>query len=92
MSDDPREHLRTASDRIAEAAEGTEGEASERLANLADRVAGFAERDTGPDHGALDTVMYKLNELADEVGGETGETISRARSDVLEFRKTVEGV
>lgn len=92
MSDDPREHLRTASDRIAEAASETEGEAAERLANLSDRVGGFADRDTGPDHGALDTVMYKLNELADEVGGDTGETIRQARSDVLEFRKTVEGV
>lgn len=92
MSDDPREHLRTASDRIAEAAAETEGEPAERLENLADRVAGFADRDTGPDHGALDTVMHKLTELADEVGGETGEKISQARSDVLEFRKTVEGV
>jgi hypothetical protein len=92
MSDDPRDHLRTASELIADAATETDGEAAERLGNLADRVAGFADRDTGPDHGALDTVMYKLNELADEVGGETGEGLREARSEVLEFRKTVDGV
>ncbi|WP_254830452.1 DUF7553 family protein [Haloglomus salinum] len=92
MSDDPREHLRTASDRIAEAAEAAEGDTADRLSGFAERVEGWADQENGPDHGALANILLKLDDLADEVGGDAAETIQTARSEITEFRKTVGGV
>ena len=90
MSD--RDRLRTAATELRAAAEATEGEASERLAKFADRVDGWAGRDSGPDHGAMAQVLLKLDGIADEVGGDPAETIQTARSEITEFRRTVEGV
>jgi hypothetical protein len=92
MSDDAREHLRTASELLDEAAAATDGEAADRLATFADRVAGWAGGESDPDHGALANVLLKLDDVADEVGGGVGEDIQTARSEITEFRKTVGGV
>jgi hypothetical protein len=90
MSD--RDHLRTASDLLTEAAEATDGDAAERLAGFADRVAGWADGENDPDHGALANVLLKLDDVADEVGAAPAETIQEARTEITEYRKTVEGV
>ncbi|MFB6207065.1 MAG: hypothetical protein ABEJ05_11125 [Haloglomus sp.] len=92
MSDDSRDHLRTASDLLADAAAGTDGDTADRLSGFADRVAGWADGKNDPDHGALANVLLKLDDLADDVDDETAETIQTARSEITEFRKTVEGV
>lgn len=90
MSD--RDHLRTAAELLEEASDATDGEPSERLAGFAEKVEGWADRDSGPDHGAMAGVLLKLDDIAAEVGGDTADTIQEARSAITEFRKTVEGV
>lgn len=92
MSDDAREHLRTASELLEDASDATTGEAADRLDGFADRVAGWAEGTNDPDHGALANVLLKLDDVADEVGGSVAEDIQTARSEITEFRKTVGGV
>ncbi|MEF8788707.1 MAG: hypothetical protein V5A61_01135 [Haloarculaceae archaeon] len=87
-----REHLRTASDLLAGAADRTDGEAAERLRGFADRLDRMADGDRDPDHGRLATVLLKLDEIADEVETDVAETIEEARDHVTEFRRTVEGV
>jgi hypothetical protein len=87
-----REHLRTASDLLADAAHATTGEPAERLDAFADRLARMAEAERDPDHGRLATVLLKLDEIADGVDEDVAATIQEAREHVTEFRRTVEGV
>ena len=87
-----REHLRTASDLVEDAAERTTGEPADRLRSFADRLDRMAGADRDPDHGRLATVLLKLDEIASEVDGDVAATIEEAREHVTEFRRTVEGV
>lgn len=87
-----REHLRTASDLLADAADRTSGEPAERLAAFADRLDRMVEAEREPDHGRLATVLLKLEEIADDVDEDVAATVEEAREHVTEFRKTVEGV
>ncbi|PSQ07110.1 hypothetical protein BRC93_16645 [Halobacteriales archaeon QS_5_70_15] len=87
-----REHLATASDLAADAADRTSGEPAERLAAFADRLDRMSTADRDPDHGRLATVLLKLDGIAGEVDEDVAATIQEAREHVTEFRKTVEGV
>jgi hypothetical protein len=87
-----RDHLRTASDLLADAADRTDGEPAERLRGFADRLDRMTGADRDPDHGRLATVLLKLEEIADDVDGDVAATIEEAREHVTEFRRTVEGV
>lgn len=87
-----REHLREASDLLADAADRTSGEPAERLEGFADRLDRMVEAGRDPDHGRLATVLLKLDEIADDAEGDVASTIQEAREHVTEFRKTVEGV
>ena len=87
-----REHLRRASDLLADAADGTSGEPADRLDAFAERLDRMAGSERDPDHGRLATVLLKLEEIADDVDDDVAATIEEAREQVTEFRKTVEGV
>ena len=87
-----REHLRTASDLLEDAAERTTDEPAERLRAFAERLDRMAGADRDPDHGRLATVLLKLEEIAGSVDGDVAVTIQEAREHVTEFRRTVEGV
>ena len=87
-----REHLRTASELLAEAARATTGEPAERLDAFADRLDTMAGAERDPDHGRLATVLLKLDEIAGEVDADVAATIQEARDHVTEYRKTVPGV
>jgi hypothetical protein len=87
-----REHLRTASDLLVDAAGRTSGEPAERLEGFAERLARMVDAERDPDHGRLATVLLKLDEIADEVDEDVAATVQEAREHVTEFRKTVEGV
>ena len=87
-----RDHLRRASELLADAADRTDGDAAERLEGFVDRLDRMAEAERGPDHGRLATVLLKLDEIADEVDDDVAATIQEAREHVTEFRKTVEGI
>ena len=87
-----REHLREASDLLADAADRTSGEPAERLDAFADRLDRMVEAERDPDHGRLATVLLKLDEIAEDVDEDVAATIEEAREHVTEFRRTVEGV
>jgi hypothetical protein len=92
MSDSDREELRTAHRLLGEAAAATDGEPADRLSGFADRVEGWAEGESDPDHGAMATVLLKLNDIADEAEADVADTVQEARSAITEYRRTVEGV
>jgi hypothetical protein len=87
-----RDHLRTASELLADAASRTDGEPAARLSGFVSRLERMAEASRTPDHGKLATVLLKLDEIADDVDADVAATIQEAREHVTEFRKTVQGV
>jgi hypothetical protein len=87
-----RDHLHTASDLLTDAATAADGAPANRLSGFADRIGGWADGENDPDHGALANVLLKLDDVADEVGDDVADTIQEARSEITEYRKTVEGV
>lgn len=90
MSD--REHLTTAGDLVASAADRAGGDAGERLDGLADQLHRLAERSTAPDHGRLARLLNAIEEIEGEVDDGTAGTLAEAREHITEFRKTIEGV
>lgn len=87
-----REHLHEAADLVSEAAESTEGDASERLKRIGDQIESAAQREHGPDHGRLARHLTALDQVRADVDDDTAATIEEARDHLTEFRKTVEGV
>jgi len=88
-----RENLATASDRLESAADAaTDGDAAERLRDLADQLDSLAERERGPDHGRLARIENALGDLQGTVGDEATAEIEAAHDSVIAFRETVEGV
>lgn len=87
-----REQLRSASDRLRDAAADAPDDLSARLEGQADRIQDLAEREHSVDHGTLARVETKLGNLKDEASAAIAEEIDAALEDVREFRSTVEGV
>ena len=92
MSESDRDELRTACQLLDEAAAATDGEPADRLSGFADRVEGWADGQSDPDHGAMATVLLKLNDIAGAAEADVADTVQEARSAVTEYRKTVDGV
>lgn len=92
MSESERQHLHEAADLVTAAASAANGDAAERLENLADEIQKAADRSHGPDHGRLARLLTALEEVKPQVDEETADTIEAARDHLTEFRKTVEGV
>lgn len=87
-----RQHLRTASELLEDAAARTEGDPAERLSGFVDRLDRMADASRDPDHGKLATVLLKLDEIAGDVDADVAETIQEAREHITAFRETVKGV
>lgn len=92
MCDSDRDELRTACRLLDEAAAATDGETADRLSGFADRVEGWAEGEFDPDHGAMATVLLKLNDIAEAAEADVADTVQEARSSITEYRRTVDGV
>ncbi|MFC7205071.1 hypothetical protein ACFQJC_16250 [Haloferax namakaokahaiae] len=87
-----RQELQTASKLLKDAAEQTTGDVQERLYEQSDQIAKLATREEGPDHGRLDRHMNVLHDLAGKTEGDVSETVTEARSQLFEYRKSVPGV
>ncbi|WP_136688566.1 DUF7553 family protein [Halorhabdus amylolytica] len=86
-----RTELASASDSLTTAADSTDTNA-DRLADLAGQLDQLAEADRGPDHGRLARIQTALDEIQEEVDDETAATIQDARTEISEYRATVDGV
>lgn len=87
-----RERLETARDLLRTASRSADGEAADRLDGFADQLDTLVTRDRGPDHGRLARILTALAEIADQEDEETARAVEEARSEITEFRKSVEGV
>jgi hypothetical protein len=87
-----REALATASDLLADAAQATEGDDSDRLSDLSEQLDHLSTADEGPDHGRLARIQNALHDLEESVGDDAAETIAEAHEHVKEYRSGVEGV
>ncbi|WP_411964936.1 hypothetical protein [Haloferax sp. YSMS24] len=87
-----RAELQKASELLRDAAARTDSDVQARLTEQADQLATLAERDEGPDHGRLARHMTVLHEIAEGLDDGVSDTVREARTQVLEYRKTVPGV
>lgn len=88
-----REDLATASDLLESAAEETDnGDASERLSDLAAQLDRLATADRGPDHGRLARIQSALADLGDGDGADVAGTLEEADDRLVEYRSHLEGV
>lgn len=88
-----RDHLLTASEHLAAAAEAaTDPDARERLFRQAEEFEEHAEGERGPDHGRLARHESILGEIADEQGGEVRDEIDAALDHIHSYRETLPGV
>jgi len=86
-----RTKLATASETLETAAENTDTN-GDRLADLAGQLEKLTEADRGPDHGRLARIQTALDEIQQEVDDETAATIEDARTEISDYRATVDGV
>ncbi|WP_181686914.1 DUF7553 family protein [Halorhabdus salina] len=86
-----RTELKTASE-ILESAADSAGDNADRLADLADQLDQLAEADRGPDHGRMARIQTALDEIQQETDDETAATIEDARTEISDYRATVDGV
>jgi hypothetical protein len=86
MSED---HLTSAADAVARAADGTD---TERAESLADTLRSLADREHGPDHGRLARIENALVELREEATEEASAALDAAKDHVEAYREGVPGV
>lgn len=88
-----REQLRTASEELRMASEGTaDPNAERRLHDQSNQFATLATADHGPDHGRLARHLNVLKEIREEAGEEVVEHIENAEEAITAYRETVDGV
>ncbi|MHB9285483.1 hypothetical protein ACKVMT_00405 [Halobacteriales archaeon Cl-PHB] len=87
-----REALATAADLLADAADAADGDASDRLTDIADQVEDRATAERGPDHGRMARWQTALGDLKADVDDEVAATIESALEEIRDYRSTVEGV
>lgn len=87
-----REELGTAAEHLRTATEAADGDAAERLSDIAEKLDSMATVDRGPDHGSLARIQNALTELSDDVPDAAVDAIADAKDAVSEYRSTVEGV
>jgi len=85
-----REELATASDLLESI--DAEGEAADRLADIADQLSYLSTADRGPDHGRLARIQNAVDEIQTQVDDDAAVTIDEALEHVVAYRETVEGV
>lgn len=77
---------------LREAAADCTGEPKERLERFAEECDELAERERKPDHGRLDRIQNGLHEIASAAEPEVARKVTKARKELISFRKTVPGV
>jgi hypothetical protein len=87
-----RTELAAASELLESAADTADGDATERLSQLATQLSTLATRDRGPDHGRLARIESGLDELQRGADDEVAGTIEDALAEIRAYRETVEGV
>lgn len=87
-----RDQLQTAAQHLRTATESADGDAAERLTELAEKLDSLATADRGPDHGGMARIQNALNDLKDDVGSEAVSAIDDAKDAISDYRSTVEGV
>ncbi|WP_336338142.1 DUF7553 family protein [Haloarcula brevis] len=88
-----RDELASASELLESASEDTDsGDASERLAELADQLGTLATDERGPDHGRLARIQSALNDLGSGDAEDVADTIDAADDHINEYRSDLEGV
>jgi hypothetical protein len=87
-----RDNLADASERLASAAQSTDGDAADRLQSLSDQLDTLAERDRGPDHGRLARIESGLDEIQADASDDVAATIEDALDSIRAYRETIEGV
>lgn len=89
----PQTELATASEQLESAATATEnGEASERLSELATQLAALADNESEADHGRIARIQAAIHELNSDVSDDVAETMSEARDELSAYRETIDGV
>jgi len=87
------EELDAASRRLEAAGKAADDDdVSERLARVAQKLAAWADRENGPDHGQLARIENRLHSLKEDAGASLAEDIDAAHDLVREYRSGVEGV
>lgn len=86
-----RTELATASEILESATDSTETNA-DRLTDLAAQLDQLAEADRGPNHGRMARIQTALDEIQKETDDETAATIEDARTEISDYRATVDGV
>jgi len=87
-----RDQLQTAADHLRTAADTADGDATDRLTDLADKLDSLATADRGPDHGTMARMQNTLNEVTGDVDDATVTEIDDAKAAISDYRSTVEGV
>ncbi|WP_136716282.1 DUF7553 family protein [Halorientalis salina] len=87
-----REQLQTAAQHLETATDSVDGDAAERLTELAEKLDSLATADRGPDHGSMARIQNALNDLKDDVGSDAVAAIDDAKDAISDYRSTVEGV
>jgi len=86
------DELQTAATQAEAASDVADGEAADRLADLADQLDALATGGADPDHGRLARIQRSLDDLTDDVGAEATTAIEDADDAINAFRETLEGV
>ncbi|MFC6719586.1 hypothetical protein ACFQGT_13650 [Natrialbaceae archaeon GCM10025810] len=88
-----QEALEDAAQSLREAAEAADDEENrERLENQSETLAGFAEDDSGVDHGRLARHEHIIGSIAEDEGGDVADRADDALESIHAYRETLEGV
>jgi hypothetical protein len=91
-----RELLQQASDELRQASELAPDDATGRIYEESNQLAGLATADRGPDHGRLARHTNALAEIADDLDDagatEAAAHVRDARSLISEYREDLPGV
>mgnify|MGYP000128982705 CR=1 FL=1 len=87
-----REHLATASDLLASAADDA-GDHADRLRELSDQLGSLADQDRDVDHGRLARIQSGLDEIQPDLDDDdAAAALDEANDEINAFRETIEGV
>lgn len=88
-----RTELADASDLLAAAAGETgDGDAGDRLDDVAEQLDRLATAEHGPDHGRLARIQTALDEVQSSVDDDVAASIEDALDEIRAYRETIEGV
>ena len=86
------EQLQTAADHLRTAADTADGDATDRLTELAAKLDKLATADRRSDHGTMARIQNMLNEIKGEIDDDAAAVIDDAKAAISDYRSTVEGV